>query len=114
MPNAHFELRDIKRNDLRKTCAAMDQALSRLPATTGTTAPSVALSVAPSVVDELRAQWLQLVALLELEPARVLRECPVCKHVAMFEATRCGHCWTKLPVATADDALTDTPPAEQA
>ena len=106
MSNAYFELRDVKRNDLRKVCTAIDQALSHLPAPTATTPPSVE--------DELRAQWAKLVALLELEPARMLRECPACKHVGMFEATRCGHCWAKLPVATAANALADAPPAEQA
>jgi len=93
MSNRYFELRDVQRDGMRTACAAIDQALSRLP------------PAESSAFDELRARCAELVALLALEPARVLRECPVCKQVGMFEATRCGHCWTKLPVAQADDAL---------
>jgi hypothetical protein len=94
MSNRYFELRDVQRDGVRTACVAIDHALLRLPATE-----------AP----EVRARWAELVALLALEPARALRECPVCKHVAMFEATRCFNCWAKLPAATADDALAGSP-----
>jgi len=90
MSNRYFELRDVQRDGVRRACAAIDDELLRLPA---------------AEADRLRARWGELVAALALEPARVLRECPVCKHVAMLEATRCVNCWAKLPVATADDAL---------
>jgi hypothetical protein len=90
MSNRYFELRDVQRDAVRTACAAIELALVRLPATE-----------AP----ELRSRWAELVALLAVEPARVLRECPVCQQVAMFEATRRFNCWTKLPVANADDAL---------
>jgi len=90
MPNRYFESRDIQREGVRAACAAIDHALLQLPVTEAL---------------ELRARWAELVAVLALEPARVLRECPVCKHVAMFEASRCFHCWAKLPIARADDAL---------
>jgi len=90
MSNRYFELRDVQREGVRTACAAVDHALLRLPATE---------------VPEVRARWAELFALLALEPARVLRECPVCKQVAMFEATRCFNCWAKLPVARAEDAL---------
>lgn len=97
MSNRYFELRDVQRDSLRTACAAIEQALSRLPASP---------AAGPlSASDELRARWAELVRLLALEPARVLRECPVCKQVGMFEATRCGHCWAKLPVPRADEAL---------
>lgn len=94
MSNRYFELRDVKRDDVRTACAAIDHALAQLPAT-----------AAP----ELHARWAELVALLAVEPARVLRECPACRHVAMFEATRCLHCWAKLPVATVGDVLATSP-----
>lgn len=90
MSNRFFEPRDAQRDGVRTACTAIDQALLRLPATE-----------AP----ELRARWAELRALLAMEPARVLRECPVCKHVAMFEAKRCFNCWAKLPIASAGDAL---------
>jgi hypothetical protein len=90
MSNRYFELRDVQRDGVRTACAAIDHALLSVPATEA---------------HELRARWGELVELLALEPARVLRECPICKQVAMFEATRCFNCWTKLPIARADDAL---------
>jgi hypothetical protein len=34
----------------------------------------------------------------------VMRECPECGHQGLFEATRCGHCWTKLPIWKAKSA----------
>ena len=95
MSSRYFELRDVQRDGVRTACAAIDRALARLPA---------------ADTPELRARWAELVVLLALEPARVLRECPVCNHVAMYEATRCFHCWAKLPVATADDALVESAP----
>jgi hypothetical protein len=94
MTNRYFEARDIQRDGVRTACAAIDLALVRMPASEG---------------QELRARWAELVAVLALEPARMLRECPVCTHVAMFEASRCFNCWAKLPVATADDALAQPP-----
>jgi len=92
MSNRYFEPRDVQRGRVRTACAAIDQALLRLPATEA---------------HELRTRWAELVAVLALEPARMLRECPACKHVAMFEATLCLNCWAKLPVASADDALAE-------
>jgi hypothetical protein len=97
MPNRYFEARDVQRDGVRTACAAIDQALLLLPA---------------SEAHELRTRWAELVALLALEPARVLRECPVCKHVAMFEATRCVNCWAKLSLASAGDALAAAPVVE--
>jgi len=63
------------------------------------------MSLPATEAPELRARWADLVEVLAMEPARQLRECPVCKHVAMFEASRCISCWAELPVATAADAL---------
>jgi len=89
---AHFELSDVKRDKLRAACAAVDDAFSHMP----TEGPASAVAAG------LRAQWANVVALLALEPARALRECPHCGQVGMLEATRCGHCWAKLPAATGD------------
>ena len=44
----------------------------------------------------LSSSWAELVELLAVGPAPRVRECPVCKHTGMREATRCGYCWTKL------------------
>jgi len=44
----------------------------------------------------LSSSWAELVELLALGPAPLVRECPVCKHTGRREATRCGYCWTKL------------------
>ena len=95
MSHPFFELRDVLRDDIRSACAALDETLTRLPETTS------------SVEEEVRARWAELVELLGLQPARVLRACPICQHVGMFEATRCGHCWAKLAPPTAADALTE-------
>jgi len=84
MQNRYFELRDARRESVRTACQAIDDVLLRMPA---------------ADADELRARWAELVEALALEPARALRECPVCNQVAMLEATRCFHCWAKLTVA---------------
>lgn len=51
----------------------------------------------------MAAAWAELVAQLALGPEPEVRECPVCKHVGMRAATRCGHCWTKLTPPTHDE-----------
>jgi hypothetical protein len=89
-----FEAQNVERAGLRTICTAIDEVLARMTAT----APA-------SAADELRGEWAKLVALLALGPPRTLRACPVCHHVGMFAATRCRHCWSKLPFATARDAL---------
>jgi len=90
-----FEAQHVERAGLRTICNTIEDTLSRMTAT----API-------SIGDELRVQWAKLVALLALGPPRALRECPFCKHLGMFEATRCGHCWAKLPAATSQEAIT--------
>lgn len=97
MTHPYFELRDVLRDDLRTACAAIDETMSRLPET-----------ATSSVENELRERWAEFVALLSLEPPRVLRACPFCNHVGMFEATVCGNCWAKLPVPTSADVLDDS------
>lgn len=92
-PPLIFEQRDVRWNGVRTACAAVDEALARIPETTG-------------AEQELRARWAELVAALDLEPARKLRACPSCKGVGMLEATLCSHCWAKLvpPERTATPA----------
>jgi len=48
----------------------------------------------------LLASWADLIEQLALGPEPEVRECPVCKHIGMRAATRCGHCWTKLTPAS--------------
>lgn len=95
---SNLSLRDDQQDQLREVCAAIDDALAHLP---------VPAETAPMAVDQrLRDEWAKLVALLALRPARRLRACPRCGRLGMFEATRCGNCWMKLPAATAADAVT--------
>jgi len=70
---------------LRAVLAKMELEISRLPAGDG-----------------LRAPWAELVELLAVGPAPVVRECPTCKRTVMAAATRCGYCWSTLsPTAAA-------------
>jgi hypothetical protein len=48
------------------------------------------------VPERLVASWATLVKLLALGPLPETRVCPVCAHVGMREAQRCGYCWTRL------------------
>ena len=75
---------------LRAIVAVIDQAIAQEP-------PS------PS----LRAAWAELVDLLALGPAPQTRECPRCRGIGMWAASRCGQCWAALaplpPLATSTD-----------
>lgn len=42
------------------------------------------------------AAFNDLVELLALGPEPELRECPVCSHVCLREATLCSYCWSKM------------------
>jgi hypothetical protein len=44
----------------------------------------------------LRESWTAFVDLLDLPAPVERRECPVCKHLGMRTALRCGYCWTKF------------------
>jgi hypothetical protein len=46
----------------------------------------------------LATTWSDLVTMLDLGSEPETRECPQCKHACAIGATRCGHCWTSLPV----------------
>jgi hypothetical protein len=75
---------------LRTVVATIDREISDL-------SRQATIEACRTATDELLSSWTRLVQLLKLSPAPELRECPVCKHSGMREATRCGYCWTKLP-----------------
>jgi hypothetical protein len=81
---------------LRTIITAIDRELSLLPgSTSGDRAGG----------DALRTSWAELVEVLALGPAPETRQCPICGHLGMRAATRCGNCWSKLsPPAAASDA----------
>ena len=82
VPN--FASADASRSRLRALVAAMDREISRLP------------NEGREPTSGLGASWADLVAELALGPEPQVRECPVCKHIGMRAATRCGYCWTPL------------------
>ncbi|HEV7557668.1 MAG TPA: hypothetical protein VGO00_19520 [Kofleriaceae bacterium] len=88
MASQYFESRDEKNAGLHGVIAVIEKQLTHLPSAES---------------GELRESWSQLMRLLDLPPVHELRDCPVCGHVGMRAATRCGHCWTALvpPAATA-------------
>jgi len=83
-------LTDAARSRLRVTLANLEHELVRLPpATDGSRT-------------DLWSSWAALVDQLALGPEPPVRECPVCKHVGMRDATLCWHCWTTLRPPTDD------------
>ena len=86
------EYPDGARGVLRALVVTIDREMSRLSEPTR--------SEGDGKPKELRSSWLQLVELLALGPTPEVRECPVCRHIGMRAATRCGHCWTKLSPLT--------------
>ena len=77
---------DAARARLRAVVANIDQELLRLPRRTTGAAETGGLF----------DSWGALVKQLALGPAPELRRCPVCNHLGMSAATRCGYCWSKL------------------
>jgi len=71
MTKPSFEPRDAKLDALRAACAAMEQALSQLPA----------------VEIAIRRRWADLLELLAVRPPRELRECPVRRNVERTAST---------------------------
>jgi hypothetical protein len=51
---------------------------------------------AKKAMSGVRDSWTAFVDLLALPAPVALRRCPVCKHIGMRTATRCGYCWTAL------------------
>jgi hypothetical protein len=87
-----LEYPDAARGALRAIVAMIDREMSRLSEPTR--------SESNGTTNELRSSWTELVELLALGPVPEVRECPVCRHIGMRAATRCGHCWTKLSPPT--------------
>jgi hypothetical protein len=88
----HFESADAERAKVRVAVATVGDLIARLP--NAHSGPDRGLPEA----------WAELVKLLALGPARQLRDCPHCGHVAMSEATLCLHCWARLtPAPEASD-----------
>lgn len=70
-----------------------DGTLAKLRAAVGVIGHEIEQSPATPA---LHAAWAELVALLALGPAPETRECPVCHHIGMRAASRCGSCWAAL------------------
>jgi hypothetical protein len=79
-----------ERDRLRALVAAVDHELSMLSGRLMRDDPHA------SGERLLSSSWAKLVEHLALGPAPRVRTCPVCAHVGMRDATRCGFCWTKL------------------
>jgi hypothetical protein len=97
MNSPRFAVTDAARSRLRALVATIDTEISRLPS------PIIPDDSKPT--NELSASWADLVELLALGLEPAVRECPVCKHIGMREATRCGHCWTSLSPPTEHDGV---------
>lgn len=93
MSDSRFPLPDPERSRLRTIVATVGHEISLLP-TQATTDDR------RNPPNGLLASWTDLVKQLALGPEPEVRECPVCKHIGMRAATRCGHCWTKLSPLT--------------
>lgn len=90
MKTSHFADREDGRIELRAIVRKIDRELADLP------------RPATPALEELRADWAELIERLALGPAPELRACPSCGRIGMRGATRCGYCWMKLvPPATA-------------
>lgn len=99
MSGPHFEIREGDRAGVRAVMTTIDQQILQL-AKLSLTGPGQQ----NGSVDQLRRSWAQLVNLIALGPAPQVRSCPVCKHIGMRAATRCGYCWTTLEQLTATTA----------
>ena len=78
----------MQNDNIRRCVGAVDRQISLLSAeaTTG---------IGRTTLSGLTTSWAELVEVMALGPEPD-RECPVCHHVGMRDATRCGFCWTKL------------------
>ena len=98
MSGPQLSVADAARARLRTTIATIERELSRLPGQAtgedGKTPPS-----------GLLASFTDLVAQLALGPEPEVRRCPVCQHIGMRLATRCGYCWTKLTPSTGREGV---------
>jgi hypothetical protein len=80
---------DTARSRLRATVAKMESEIARLRTQGGN-------EDASSPANGLRAAFAVLIGELALGPEPEVRECPVCGHIGMRAASRCGYCWSPL------------------
>jgi hypothetical protein len=52
----------------------------------------------------LAMDWSALVNMLDLGKKPEMRACPICGRLGMFEATRCGYCWSAQPAISKKSA----------
>ena len=45
---------------------------------------------------QVAADWREVCAALDYERPRPTRPCPYCSRLGMWNATRCGYCWSAL------------------
>lgn len=80
---------DPVKSRLRWAMNSLEKQLAQLPRTTidadGKERPSGAVTA-----------FHELAELLALGPEPEVRECPVCSHVSMRQATLCSYCWSRL------------------
>lgn len=89
MNSPQLAVADAARARLRLTLATIEREISGLPSqATGDDGKSPPFGLLASFAD--------LVEQLALGPEPEARQCPVCRHIGMRAATRCGYCWTKL------------------
>lgn len=93
MNSAPFPVPDAGRSRLRATVATIERELSRRPS-------QLTDDRDGGPPNRLAAAWADLVDQLALGPEPEVRACPVCQHIGMRAATRCGYCWTKLTPPT--------------
>jgi hypothetical protein len=89
MNQSQSRLPDAARSHLRSVVANVEQNLSMVSQHDLTEENRVAMQ-------GLLISWNTLVETLNLGPEPAYRECPVCKHLGMHDATTCGYCWTTL------------------
>jgi hypothetical protein len=87
MKTPRIDMHDLNsgREHLRTAVANVEHELSTLWETPQARAPA-----------GLSSSWHELIDVLALGPAPKLRQCPVCGHTGMSDATRCGYCWNEL------------------
>jgi len=82
---------------LRTLVTAVEKEIALVPGAT------TAASQTPRSALDL--SWSRLVEMLDLGTEPHMRECPACKHPCTLGASRCGRCWTSLPVTKAKEKL---------
>jgi hypothetical protein len=98
MNSPRFSVPDAARSRLRATVVTIEREIAHLPG-------QEADDNGRSPLNRLLASWNDLVEQLALGPEPEVRECPVCGHIGMRAATRCGYCWTKLTPPTERDGV---------